>query len=116
MNKQSVSNFRPTSAKYFYNKYGNNGVVWDMCAGWGGRLFGFLSSNCNTYIGTEPCEKTYNGLIELKIFLEKKVKELIFITFVLKTISLIKKVLIYVLHLHHILIVKDTQKKLLNHI
>ena len=76
LNKQSVSNFRPTSAKYFYNKYGNNGVVWDMCAGWGGRLFGFLSSNCNTYIGTEPCEKTYNGLIELKNIFRKESKRI----------------------------------------
>jgi len=76
LSKQSVSNFRPTAAKYFYNEYGNNGVVWDMCAGWGGRLFGFLSSNCHTYIGTEPSTKTFNGLIDLKneySYLDKKV-------------------------------------------
>lgn len=76
LSKQSVSNFRPTAAKYFYNTYGNNGVVWDMCAGWGGRLFGFLSSNCKTYIGTEPSTKTFNGLMNLKkeySYVDKKV-------------------------------------------
>lgn len=64
--KQSVSNFRPTVAKYIYNTFGNNGTVWDMCCGWGGRLFGFLASNCQKYIGTEPSKKTYNGLIKMK--------------------------------------------------
>lgn len=66
LSKQSVSNFRPTVSKFIYNNFGNNGVVWDMSCGWGGRLFGFLSSNCKTYIGTEPCVKTFEGLIKLK--------------------------------------------------
>lgn len=66
MCKQSVSNFRPTVAKYIYNTYGNNGCVWDMSCGYGGRLLGFLSSNCKTYYGTEPATKTYNGLCQLK--------------------------------------------------
>jgi 16S rRNA G966 N2-methylase RsmD len=62
---QSVSNFRPSAAKYIYNTYGNGGVVWDMSCGWGGRLIGFLSSNCKRYIGTEPSTKTFNGLERL---------------------------------------------------
>lgn len=62
---QSVSNFRPTAAKYIYNTYGNKGVVWDMSCGWGGRMVGFFTSNCKTYIGTEPSTKTFDGLIEL---------------------------------------------------
>jgi len=66
LSKQSVSNFRPTVSKFIYNQYGNNGVVWDMSCGWGGRLFGFLASNCTKYIGTEPSIKTFNGLIDLK--------------------------------------------------
>lgn len=66
MNKQSVSNFRPSVAKYIYNTFGNKGVVWDMCAGWGGRLFGFLASDCYTYIGTEPSSLTYDGLCNIK--------------------------------------------------
>lgn len=64
--KQSVSNFRPSVAKYIYNTYCKNGVTWDMCSGWGGRLFGFLSSNADTYIGTEVSTKTYIGLKQIK--------------------------------------------------
>ena len=66
LNKQTVSNFRPTAAKYIYNTYGNQGIVWDMCAGWGGRLLGFLASNCERYYGTEPSTKSYKGLVNLK--------------------------------------------------
>jgi hypothetical protein len=62
---QTVSNFRPTVAKYLYNTYGNNGVIYDPSMGWGGRLLGFLSSNCKTYIGTDPSTKTYDGLVKL---------------------------------------------------
>lgn len=63
--KQCVSNFRPTVAKLIYNTYGNNGNVWDMSGGYGGRLLGFLSSNCKSYIATDPCTETVNGLNEL---------------------------------------------------
>lgn len=62
---QSVSNFRPTVAKFIYNKYGNNGNVFDMSSGFGGRLFGFMASNCKEYVGCEPSTKTFNGLKEL---------------------------------------------------
>lgn len=62
---QSVSNFRPSAAKFIYNTYGNQGVVWDMSCGWGGRLLGFLSSDCKKYIGTEPSSKTFDGLERL---------------------------------------------------
>lgn len=62
---QSVSNFRPTAAKYIYNRYGNNGYVFDMSAGFGGRMFGFMASNCKGYVSCEPSTKTYNGLLEL---------------------------------------------------
>jgi len=64
--KQSVSNFRPTVAKYIYNNFGNKGVVWDMSSGWGGRLLGFLASGCKKYIGTEPSTKSFKGLCEIK--------------------------------------------------
>ena len=64
---QTVSNFRPTAAKYIYETYGGDGVVWDMCAGWGGRLLGALSSNrVKKYIGTEPSTKTFEGLNKIK--------------------------------------------------
>jgi hypothetical protein len=65
LNKQSVSNFRPSVAKCIYNLYGNTGTVWDMSGGWGGRLFGFLASNCEEYIATEPSSLSHEGLLNL---------------------------------------------------
>lgn len=59
---QSVSNFRPTVAKYIYNTYGNQGKIFDMSSGFGGRLMGFYASNCKEYVGCEPSTKTYEGL------------------------------------------------------
>lgn len=76
--KQSVSNFRPTVAKLIYNTYGNGGKVWDMSGGYGGRLLGFLSSNCTSYTATDPCTETVNGLNDLydtyKDLTDKEVK------------------------------------------
>jgi hypothetical protein len=62
---QSVSNFRPSVAKWVYNEYAKDGVIWDMSCGWGGRLVGFLASEAKKYIGTEPSSKTYDGLLKL---------------------------------------------------
>lgn len=73
---QSVSNFRPSVAKWIYNQYAPNGVIWDMSCGWGGRLFGFLSSNAKKYIGTEPSTKTFDGLLKLKSELNLYNKEI----------------------------------------
>ena len=63
---QSVSNFRPTSARALYDHFASNGVVWDMCGGFGGRMLGFQTSTAKCYIATEPSTKTYNGLLQLK--------------------------------------------------
>ena len=63
---QSVSNFRPTSAKALYDCFATDGVIWDMSSGFGGRLLGFICSNGKKYIGTEPSTKTYNGLLQIK--------------------------------------------------
>lgn len=62
---QSVSNFRPTVAKFIYNRYGNKGNVFDMSSGFGGRLFGFMASDCSEYHGCEPSTKTFEGLDSL---------------------------------------------------
>ena len=74
---QSVSNFRPTAAKLIYEKFGGDGVIWDMSSGWGGRLLGFLSSsNTKHYIGTEPSTRTYKGLLQMSeefSYINKKV-------------------------------------------
>jgi len=60
---QAVSNFRPVASASIYYKYARNGVVWDMSCGYGGRLLGALASgSVKKYIGTDPCELTYQGL------------------------------------------------------
>jgi 16S rRNA G966 N2-methylase RsmD len=58
---QRVSNFRPTVAKFIYDKYNAQHVL-DFSAGFGGRLMGACASNVKTYVGIEPCVKTYNAL------------------------------------------------------
>ncbi len=64
---QRVSNFRPSAAACIYDQYANNGVVWDMSCGYGGRLLGaMVSDKVSKYIGTEPCGATYDGLSLMK--------------------------------------------------
>lgn len=64
---QGVSNFRPTVAKYLYNEYAGDGVVWDMSSGYGGRLFGAMASEVvKHYIGTDPAILSYNGVVKIK--------------------------------------------------
>lgn len=63
---QSVSNFRPTSARALYDEYAGDGCVWDMSCGYGGRLLGAISSpRVKHYIGTEPDTRTHKGLLEM---------------------------------------------------
>jgi len=65
---QGVSNFRPTAAAAIYKKFCKpNSVVWDMSCGYGGRLLGAMTSGVvGKYIGTEPCLRTFNGLISMQ--------------------------------------------------
>ena len=59
-----VSNFRPTIAKWIYDNYSGDGNVLDFSSGYGGRLFGALSSDSvKSYTGAEPYLKTYDNLI-----------------------------------------------------
>jgi len=69
---QAVSNFRPTAAAAIYDRYAWHGKVWDMSAGWGGRLLGAAISTVHTYIGTDPSVATYFGLIDIKYLLLQK--------------------------------------------
>lgn len=63
---QAVSNFRPSAAAGIYKKYANNGIVWDMSGGFGGRLLGaILSNNVKKYIATDPSTKTMIGLTQM---------------------------------------------------
>jgi len=60
----SVSNFRPSSAKAIIERYcPTGGLVWDPCAGWGGRLLGAAAaSNRPRYVACEPQTNTWKGL------------------------------------------------------
>jgi hypothetical protein len=62
---QAVSNFRPTAASAIYSHFGNQGTVWDMSGGYGGRLLGAITSNIKKYICTEPCAQTFAGISQL---------------------------------------------------
>lgn len=83
--KKEITDFPATTAKNIYNKFGNNGKVLDMCAGWGGRLTGFLLSNCKEYIGYDPNERVikedkelgdiYNKYVNKKFTLKNKMFE-----------------------------------------
>jgi hypothetical protein len=66
---QGVSNFHATSAAALYHRYlpSTGGVVWDMSAGFGGRLLGALACpRVLKYIGTDPSSLTFDGLMEMK--------------------------------------------------
>ena len=65
---QSVSNFRPTAAAAVYHRFlpEHGGVVWDMSAGFGGRLLGALACDrVDRYIGSDPSTYAMDGLREM---------------------------------------------------
>jgi hypothetical protein len=62
---QSVSNFRPTASSAIYSLFAEDGsTVWDMSAGFGGRMLGAIRYGVN-YVGTDPSTLTFNGLKEM---------------------------------------------------
>lgn len=66
------SNFPPMAAKSIYERFTQPGdVVWDVSSGFGGRLLGALtSSNCLTYLGTDPAVETCQHLNTLGELIE----------------------------------------------
>jgi hypothetical protein len=65
---QSLSNFRPTAAAGVYHRLlpEKGGVVWDMSAGFGGRLLGALACDrVEKYMGTDPSTYALDGLREM---------------------------------------------------
>jgi len=52
---QSVSNFKPTIAKWVYQNYcPAGGSVLDPCMGYGGRMMGAMASHIGSYFGVDP--------------------------------------------------------------
>jgi hypothetical protein len=76
---QSVSNFRPTAAAAIFDRYlpVEGAAVWDMSAGFGGRLLGALACRkVRLYIGTDPATLTMDGLCEMRDELAPMVQSL----------------------------------------
>jgi hypothetical protein len=67
---RSVVNFRPTVAKFIYDRYvPDGGEVLDPCAGYGGRLSGCISSSKNIlYHGIDPDPRTASGNMNMASF------------------------------------------------
>jgi len=62
MFSRTPSVFRPAVAKYVYENYcPKGGVVWDPCAGYGGRLLGAMAAGVGLYIGTDLEPETAQG-------------------------------------------------------
>lgn len=72
MTSSVATNFPPMRAKALFEHYApQNGVVYDYCCGFGGRMLGALASKKNlTYVGTEPNTQTYDQLVELGLAIE----------------------------------------------
>lgn len=61
---QKISNFRPSVAKFIYDKFGGEHVL-DFSSGFGGRIMGACASSIKTYVGFEPCIETFKALGEM---------------------------------------------------
>jgi len=62
--------YRPhLSKKIILTTQKTEGVLFDPCAGWGGRMLGTVASGWK-YIGCEPNKKTYEHLLEIINFLD----------------------------------------------
>ena len=70
---KTVSNFKPTIAKFLYQKYAVNGKVFDYSCGFGSRMLAALSLNLE-YVGCEPNLKTLENLKKFGGFLKDRTK------------------------------------------
>lgn len=74
MNCRTPTVFRPTIARFIYQRYlPNGGRTWDCCAGYGGRLLGAVVSGVE-YIGTDVEPETVQGNLDLAAALGEKVQ------------------------------------------
>jgi len=71
---RSVVNFRPSIAKYLYQRYvPDNGNILDPCSGFSGRLLGCISSGKNlNYTGIDPDSRTALGNMKCAGFFAKQ--------------------------------------------
>ena len=59
---QEANNFRPGAALSLLRRWAPpGGRVLDTSAGFGGRLLGFLASDCAHYVGIDPATRTHTG-------------------------------------------------------
>lgn len=69
---QAVSNFRPSIAKWVYQKFApKDAIVLDPCMGYGGRLMGAYCSHIQKYVGIDPNAYSYVGNATLYSYLHK---------------------------------------------
>ncbi|CAJ1360415.1 unnamed protein product [Effrenium voratum] len=59
-----IANFPALVAAALYRRFAPGGVVYDPCAGWGGRLLGARLGGVKKYIACEPSSQTFDGLQE----------------------------------------------------
>lgn len=64
------SYYRPHLSKQIIMSTGkSNGILFDPCAGWGGRMLGTVAAGWR-YVGCEPNVETYNNLLRIIDFLK----------------------------------------------
>jgi len=70
--RSGVYNFRPSAAKVLVDRYCiPGGVVWDPCAGYGGRMLGtVLSKQRPQYVACDPQPETYVSLLKFQDWLD----------------------------------------------
>lgn len=61
MHHRTPSVFRPAVAKYVCQAFSREGLVWDPCAGFGGRLMGAMAADVAKYIGTDANQEIVAG-------------------------------------------------------
>lgn len=67
MTGSTPTNFLPMNAQAIFERFTpENGVIWDPCTGFGGRMLGVLSSRKNfKYVGTDPSTEVMYNLHKL---------------------------------------------------
>ena len=71
-----ILDFPASLARDLINEFcKDGGAVLDPCAGWGGRLVGFLASKAGSYTATDPAKKQIEGNTEMYERFKKYLRE-----------------------------------------